>query len=111
MKTFTKKLRGISTILPAIQFSPSIPNVFAVGSFNYSVGIYSDQTNSCDILIATECKSSNLLKYSSDGQRIYIGGVGSNFIETYDIRMPTQCWSRYARKAENCQKIYFDISR
>lgn len=70
---------GQRTILSCIDMSPSMDGVFAIGSFNSCVGLYSDYTNSCDLLIPTQNRYITCLKYSADGTRLYVGGRNVRF--------------------------------
>ncbi|CAD5235698.1 unnamed protein product [Bursaphelenchus xylophilus] len=109
IKTYKKREGGQSSMLPSLTFSPIFDGVFAVGSIQNSVGIYSDQTNSCDTFIQTEAAAIGMLKYSKDGYRLFVGGNASDAIECYDTRFPTQIWAKYARPAVTNQRIHLDL--
>lgn len=64
---------GQKSVLSCVEMSPAMIGVFAIGSFNSYVGLYSDFTNSCDMLIPTQNKYITCLKYSSDGHRLFVG--------------------------------------
>jgi WD40 repeat protein len=69
-----KKQGGQRSILSCIDMSPAMQGVFCVGSFNSCVGLYSDYTNSCDLLIPTKNRFITCVKYGSNGTQIYVGG-------------------------------------
>uniref|UniRef100_A0A914IHC1 WD repeat-containing protein 79 n=1 Tax=Globodera rostochiensis TaxID=31243 RepID=A0A914IHC1_GLORO len=74
IKTFGK-FGGQKGIVSAISMCPRFDGIFAVATFNGSVGLYSTLTNSCDCLIngSSDGPAITHLQYSSDGNLLFAG--------------------------------------
>jgi hypothetical protein len=53
--------------------SPLMEGVYAIGTYGGCVGLYSDFTNSCDMLIPTENRFITCVRYSSGGRQVFVG--------------------------------------
>ncbi|KAI6173958.1 hypothetical protein M3Y98_01138000 [Aphelenchoides besseyi] len=109
LSTYVKGQASQGTILSCITTSPSMDGVFAVGSYGSGIGLYSDYTNSCDMLIPCDTRFVTCIQYSADGQKIFIGGRKTNAIECFDIRSTAKLYAKYERKTNTNQRYGFQI--
>ncbi|KAI1730313.1 RINT-1 / TIP-1 family domain-containing protein [Ditylenchus destructor] len=108
IKTFEKSsIGGQKSIMSCIAMCPTFAGSYAVGCFAGSIGLYSDQTGSCDCLFGTGNLGVTHLQYSSDGNLLFSGYRKSNIIECYDLRFPGHVLSRFYRPVDTNQRIYF----
>ncbi|KAI1718891.1 RINT-1 / TIP-1 family domain-containing protein [Ditylenchus destructor] len=108
IKTFEKgSIGGQKSIMSCIAMCPTFAGSYAVGCFAGSIGLYSDQTGSCDCLFGTGSMGVTHLEYSSDGNLLFSGYRKSNIIECFDLRFPGHVLSRLYRPVDTNQRIYF----
>nr|XP_014271831.1 telomerase Cajal body protein 1 isoform X2 [Halyomorpha halys] len=107
--TNLKVVSGQKGLVSCISVNPLMPELFAVGTYSKSIGLY---TNSDEFVCMLTGQHGGLthLKFSNDGMRLFSGGRMDNEIICWDIRNPGSVLSTYERVVKTNQRIYFDMS-
>ena len=100
---------GQKGIISCIQFNPDNSGVFAAGSYSNSVGIYVENLEGCALELRNLDAGITCLRWSIDGNNLWIGGRNSSNISCWDIRK-TRCEiGKINRDLTTNQKITFDL--
>jgi hypothetical protein len=104
-------------IISAIEANPDSSGIIAVGTLSSDISLYDER------LLGKSCKESSLLtvknlsstgivqlKWSADGNYLYVNCRKHNFIYCYDIRHQKKCIGKFYRRSDlNNQKMIMDI--
>ncbi|XP_062522543.1 telomerase Cajal body protein 1-like isoform X2 [Corticium candelabrum] len=101
---------GISGIISCIAFSPTETGVYALGSYNKSIAIYSPDGSVICVLQGQRGGVTHIM-FSPDGNRLYTGGRKDAEILCWDVREPGRVLFKVVRDVETNQRIYFDLDR
>ena len=83
--------------------------MFACGSYDGSVGIYSPVNGHLLDFTAAHKTGVTFLKFSKDGFRLYTGARKGNLIKCWDIRNVNLPIGTMSRQVTTNQQIYFDL--
>ena len=103
-----KQKKSQNNIISCVEFT-SDDSMFACGSYDGTVGIYSSANG--QLLDFTAAHSSGIthLKFSRDGYRLYTGIRNGNSIKCWDMRNVKTALFDVKRTVATNQRIYFDI--
>ena len=99
------------SIFSCMAMNPVYSGSYAVGSYNGTIGFYSDQTSKLDILFEATSKNVTHLAYSPDGNTLFYGCNKSNTIQGLDVRFGCKPLITFHRPVDTSQKIYFEIDK
>jgi len=105
-----KEPSGQRGILSSIAVNSELP-VYAVGSYNRSVGLYSTSRGNLLCLLQGQTGGITQVSFSHDGSRLYSGGRKDSEIICWDLRQPGEILYTVNRQANTNQRIQFDLSR
>ncbi|KAK9504540.1 hypothetical protein O3M35_010853 [Rhynocoris fuscipes] len=105
----TKHVAGQSGIISCIAENPSVPNMFAAGSYKKTIGLYLESGDSI-CLLSGQRSGITYLMWSQDGTCLYSGARKDNEIICWDIRNPGEVLCTMERTVNTNQRIYFDLS-
>ncbi|EJW85044.1 hypothetical protein WUBG_04048 [Wuchereria bancrofti] len=106
--TWNKESKGQKGIISCIAISPILPTNYAAGSYDKTVGFYSDYSPSVECMF--ECPLAvTLLRYTPDGNFLLTAGRKDDDIICWDLRYPGKIYCLYKRPSTTSQRIYFDI--
>lgn len=101
---------GQKGIISCINFNPDFSQTYAAGSFADSVGIYTENTNESVLEIRNlGLGGVSSLKWSSCGNKLWIGGRHCDDISCWDVRNTRTELGRVERCCNSNQRMYFDI--
>lgn len=109
-----KKLRPVryNSQMPGfvscLSFSPDNSGIFACGSYESTVGIYSEDNVELIMKFQTGGGVTDI-KFSKSGQYVYAGSRKDEWVYCWDIRNPSEEVYRYKRSCPTSQHLYFDI--
>ena len=110
-KTWKKKSEGGQKgIVSCIATHPTLPNVYAVGTYRKTLGLYLEPHGSCLCLLTGQSGGITHIRFTADGTKILAGGRKDPEILVWDVRNPGQLYSSLRRKADTNQRIQFDVS-
>ncbi|KHJ97363.1 hypothetical protein OESDEN_02665 [Oesophagostomum dentatum] len=87
----------------------SFAGVYAVATYDGSVGFYSDRSNSLECMFSTQFSAITDMHYSYDGQRLFVAPRKSNEMLCYDMRKPGTILFKMFRPFTTNQRSCFDI--
>ena len=96
-------------MISCIDVNPVLYGNYAAGSYNSSIGFYSDQSGKLEMLFETIGKNVTLLKFTSDGNKLFYGCAKNEIIQSLDVRFACKPLETFKRPVDTNQKIYFDI--
>ncbi|CAK9293669.1 unnamed protein product [Gordionus sp. m RMFG-2023] len=105
----TIKTHSQHGLISCFAMSPFHPNLFAVGSYTSSIGIYARPDNSLVSLLHGAQGGITHLIFSKDGSKLYSGGRKDPCITCWDLRNMGKVCQTYCRPVNNNQRVYFDI--
>ncbi|XP_065829238.1 telomerase Cajal body protein 1-like [Oscarella lobularis] len=98
-------------IISCFGFPTDFRDLYAAGSYDRSIGLYSDSDGSHICSLLGHSGGVTHLLFSNDGNRLYSGGRKDNELLCWDIRQPGEVLFRTERAVETNQRIYFDLDR
>lgn len=107
---FAKK-RGQSGIISCFAFTPSNKNISVAGSYQKTIGIYSEPSGQLECVLEGQKNGITQLQFSPDGRYLYSGGRKDPDILCWDLRNLGTVLYSLKRSCETNQRMYFDISR
>ena len=99
---------GQAGIISCLALSPSIP-VFAAGSYDRSVGLYSRETGESLCVLRGQQGGLTQVTFSDDGGLLLTGGRKDNEIICWDLRQPGQVLWTVNRVVDTNQTISFSL--
>lgn len=96
-------------MISCLAMNPVFHGSFAAGSYNSSIGLYSEQTGSVDMMFETTSKNVTHIKFSPDGNKLFYGCAKSSKLECVDVRFSCKSFKTFERPVNTNQKIYFDV--
>ncbi|WKX96039.1 hypothetical protein Q1695_012479 [Nippostrongylus brasiliensis] len=109
IKTWDKQTGGQKSIVSCIAMNKSFNGVYAVATYDGSVGLYSDRSNSLECMFSTDANAITDLRYSYDGQRLFVAPRKAENILCYDMRIPGTLLYSMRRPFNTNQRVCFDI--
>ncbi|GFU42113.1 telomerase Cajal body protein 1 [Nephila pilipes] len=109
-QTFAKK-SGQPGIISCFAFTRQNRNISAVGSYQKSIGIYSEPDGELECLLEGQKGGLTQLQFSPDGNLLYSGGRKDSEILCWDLRYLGEVLFCLRRSCVTNQRLYFDISR
>uniref|UniRef100_A0AC34Q9S8 Uncharacterized protein n=1 Tax=Panagrolaimus sp. JU765 TaxID=591449 RepID=A0AC34Q9S8_9BILA len=109
IKTCDKSGIGQRGMISCMAMNPVFHGSFAAGSYNSSIGLYSEQTGSVDMMFETTAKNVTHIKFSSDGTKLFYGCAKSSKLECVDVRFSYKPLKTFERPVNTNQTIYFDV--
>lgn len=114
----TRKLKDASDypgfkqngIISSIAVNPTLPSLYAVGSYRSSVGMYNED-GSLMCVLEGHYGGITHLKFSHDGTKLYSGARKDNRLICWDMRNMGEAYSIYDRVVSTNQRIYFDVTK
>ncbi|EDV21331.1 uncharacterized protein TRIADDRAFT_60247 [Trichoplax adhaerens] len=106
--TFVNK-EGQSGIISCIAMNPYHTNLYAVGSYSRSVGIYEEPSGYLCFQLKGHHGGITHLQFSLDGNRLFTGGRKDSEILCWDLRQPGVVLCSMTRQVLTNQRIYFDL--
>lgn len=105
-----KEISGQKGIVSCICENPSVPQLFAAGTYSKTIGLY---TRSHEFICLLTGQKSGLthLRFSDDGLKLFSGARMDNEIICWDIRSPGNVLLSMKRTVETNQRIYFDVTK
>lgn len=101
--------KGQPGIISCFAFHPQLPNIFAAGSYQGTIGIYNiDNKRMFCRLDGCQGGVTQLL-FSNDGTKLFSGCRKDNEILCWDIRNPGQVLLSLERVVHTSQRVHFDI--
>mmetsp|Transcript_23969 Transcript_23969/g.44474 ORF Transcript_23969/g.44474 Transcript_23969/m.44474 type:complete len:437 (+) Transcript_23969:1-1311(+) len=108
--TTTRKARdGQRGIIGSLAFCPDGSGLFAAGSYNGSVGLYTTNEPCARALFSAQERGVSQLLFSADGVRLFTGGRKSPDVLCWDIRRLNEPTDTFPRQVSTHQRIQFDI--
>ncbi|VDO85383.1 unnamed protein product [Heligmosomoides polygyrus] len=111
IKTWEKQTGGQKSIVSCIAMNKTFDGVYAVATYDGSVGFYSDRSNSLECMFSTEANAITDMHYSNDGQRLFVSPRKSSEILCYDMRNPGALLFKLLRSFNTNQRACFDVDR
>lgn len=91
-----------------IAFAPDNSGIFACGSYEKSVGIYTE--DNVDLVLKLETSGGVTdIKFSRSGQYVYAGCRKDEWVYCWDIRNTSEEVYKYKRDCPTSQRLYFDL--
>lgn len=106
----TKALAEQEGIVSCIAVNPDMEEVFAVGTFRRTIGLYTDYGDAVCILKGQSGGLTHLM-FSPDGKLLYTGARKDNEILCWDLRNTADVLFALSREVTTNQRIYFDITQ
>ena len=106
----TRKSSGQRGLFSTISFNPDHSGIYAVGSYNGSIGLYEERSG--DLLGnigASHPQGVTHLSWSPDGTYLISGGRKDSEIVVHDVRGTGKPLFSLQRKAPSNQRVYFDV--
>lgn len=100
---------GQKGIISTICFNPDYSNSYAVGSYASSVGIYVENMEGCALEIRDIGMDVTCIKWSPNGNNIWVGGRKNNNILCWDVRNTRSEIGKVNRLCRSNQKMVFDL--
>lgn len=100
---------GQRGILSSIAVNSELP-VYAVGSYNRSLGLYSSTRGNLLCLLQGQTGGITQVSFSADGSLLYSGGRKDREIICWDLRQPGKILYTLNRQANTNQRIQFHLS-
>jgi len=100
-----------SGIISCISFANQISDMFALGSFAKSVGVYSEHDADLICMLPGSLGGVTQVQFSKDGILLFAGARRDDKIVCWDLRNPNEVLFSIKREAATNQKIQFDIHR
>jgi WD40 repeat protein len=91
------------------QFNPSMPEIFALASYNKSSACYLDPRAQLLCVLEGQKGGITQIEFSPDGTKLFAGGRKDNEILIWDMRNPGMLYAVLNREVNTNQRIYFDI--
>ncbi|KAF8796899.1 telomerase Cajal body protein 1-like [Argiope bruennichi] len=108
--TFAKK-SGQSGIISCFAFTPQNRHISAVGSYQKSIGLYSEPDGELECILEGQKGGVTQLQFSPDGNLLYSGGRKDPEILCWDLRNLGTVLYCLRRTCVTNQRMYFDITR
>ncbi|GFQ88929.1 telomerase Cajal body protein 1 [Trichonephila clavata] len=109
-QTFAKK-SGQPGIISCFAFTSQNRSISAVGSYQKTIGIYSEPNGELECLLEGQKGGLTQLQFSPDGNLLYSGGRKDSEILCWDLRNLGDVLYCLRRSCVTNQRMYFDISR
>ncbi|CAJ0608478.1 unnamed protein product [Cylicocyclus nassatus] len=109
IQTWDKHNGGQKSVVSCIAMNKFFAGVYAVATYDGTVGFYSDRTNSLECMFTTENSGITDMHYSSDGQRLFVAPRKCDELLCYDMRMPGTLMYKMLRPFSTNQKACFDL--
>jgi WD40 repeat protein len=100
---------GQKGIISTISFNPDYSNSYAVGSYASSVGIYVENMEGCALEIRDIGMDVTCIKWSPNGNNIWVGGRKNSNIVCWDVRNTRSEIGKVRRLCTSNQKMMFDL--
>ena len=100
---------GQKGIISCINFCPDNSGAFAAGSYAYSVGIYVENMDGCALELRELESAVTCLRWSKDGNNLWVGGRNSSNISCWDVRNTRSEIGKIHRDLKSNQRITFDL--
>ncbi|KAG9454328.1 hypothetical protein H6P81_007232 [Aristolochia fimbriata] len=101
---------GQSGIVSAISFCPTYSGMFATGSYDQTVAIYSEANTELLFVLYGQTGGVTHVLFSKDGNYLYTGGRKDPYILCWDIRNTDGIVYKLYRSTEQTnQRVSFDI--
>ena len=91
------------------QFNPSMPEIFALASYNKSSACYLDPRAQLLCVLEGQKGGITQIEFSPDGTKLFAGGRKDDEILIWDMRNPGMLYAVLNREVNTNQRIYFDI--
>uniref|UniRef100_A0A1B6L8K9 WD repeat-containing protein 79 n=1 Tax=Graphocephala atropunctata TaxID=36148 RepID=A0A1B6L8K9_9HEMI len=105
----TKELCDQKGIVSCIAVNPSMPNIFAAGTYTKTVGLYSLDGHAICLMTGQAGGLTQLL-FSQDGSQLFTAGRKDSEILCWDLRYLGQILYVMKRPHTTNQRIYMDLS-
>ncbi|KAL0281532.1 UNVERIFIED_CONTAM: hypothetical protein PYX00_002490 [Menopon gallinae] len=99
-----------TSIISCISINPVAPNIYALGSYDRTIGIYTEPKGELQCLMKGHTGGITEMKFSSDGVQLYSGGRKDSEIICWDLRNPGRIMCIMKREVNTNQRIYFDLA-
>ncbi|KAL2343960.1 hypothetical protein Fmac_005245 [Flemingia macrophylla] len=108
--TVKDKKEGLTGIISAMAFSPFHSGMLALGSYNQTTAIYSEDNMELLYVLHGQEGGITHVQFSKDGNYLYTGGRKDPYILCWDVRKSVDCvYKLYRSSANTNQRILFDI--
>ncbi|XP_021939349.1 telomerase Cajal body protein 1 isoform X2 [Zootermopsis nevadensis] len=97
-------------IISCICVNPAMPDIYVVGSYTKSIGVYSEPNGSVLCLLLGHSGGITHLQFSPDGTKLLSGGRKDSEVICWDIRNPGTVLFSVQRDVATNQRMYFDIT-
>ncbi|KAF4524760.1 hypothetical protein B566_EDAN016548 [Ephemera danica] len=97
-------------IVSCIATNPTEQKIYAVGSYQKTLGIYGEPDGALLCLLKAHVGGVTHIQFSPDGTKLFSGGRKDPEIFCWDLRCPGKFLTSYQRTVLTNQRIYFDIS-
>ncbi|ELU01042.1 hypothetical protein CAPTEDRAFT_167179 [Capitella teleta] len=105
-KTYDKQGQG--GMISCISVNPSDQSLYAAGSYNRSIAVYSEPRGEMICLLQGQTGGVTHLAFSADGTKLYSGGRKDPEILCWDMRNPGEVLFSMQRSVKTNQRMYFD---
>ncbi|CAL8109680.1 unnamed protein product [Orchesella dallaii] len=96
-------------LLSSIAVNPSFKSIYAVGSFDKTIGLYCDD-GSVICLLQGQLGGVTHMKFSNDGLKLFTGGRKDSRLICWDMRKMGEEYQILDRVVATHQRIYFDVT-
>jgi len=100
-----------SGIISCIDFSTQYDGLYALGSYNKTVGLYASNTDKALFMLTGHQGGITQVKFTYDGYYLLTGGRKDPEIQCWDLRDTTRPLFKMLRNVLTNQTIQFDIDR
>lgn len=100
---------GQAGIISCLALNPRTSTMYAAGSFNRSVAIYTEPRGDMMCMYHGQQGGVTHIKFSPDGNLLFTGGRKDPEILCWDLRKPGEILYTLQRIVTTNQRIYFDI--
>ncbi|XP_069689701.1 telomerase Cajal body protein 1 isoform X5 [Periplaneta americana] len=97
-------------IISCISVNPAMPTIYAAGSYDRSLGVYSEPNGTLLCLFLGHAGGLTHLQFSPDGTKLISGGRRHPNMVCWDIRNPGTVLFTVERIVTTNQRMYFDIT-
>ncbi|VDM40550.1 unnamed protein product [Toxocara canis] len=107
--TWKKKIGGQKGIISCVAMNPAVNGVYAAGCYGKQLAVYSDLTASAVCIFDTPSSATTHIRYSPDGNRLFVAARKDDIITCWDLRFVGQVLGYLRRPSSTNQRIYFEM--